>query len=376
MKDSKPEKKISSLRLVLTLIAFVLAAGIMVLAAVNIRHLTVDNMMKTLRSWLGMEQPTESFHYSGDEALAFADVGNGLLVVNQTGVTLFDEYGDKLAERAAVFEAPTAVSNGSIVGIYEIGGNTLLTIDDKGVDHVYEAENKLISVSVNKGGWFVLCAEEENYKGSVTVLNSQRKAVYKLYSGDGYLLNAVLNDDGTRLAAIKLTADGSRIVEYTLDSEEEKSSVTLTDTVALKCVYGAYGELSVLTDSGYVIIDADGVAKTIYEYGELSLGDFSLDGEGYSVIYCQSYSETKKSCLITIDDFGSLIARLDIAKPVLDVSASGQRIAVLYDDGLMVYDKAFGLQGGRYDTETDAAGVIMLPNGRSIVTGEYSAQVY
>ena len=119
MKDSKPEKKISSLRLVLTLIAFVLAAGIMVLAAVNIRHLTVDNMMKTLRSWFGMEQPAESFHYSGD----------------------------------------------------------------------------------------------------------------------GYLLNAVLNDDGTRLAAIKLTADGSRIVEYTLDSEEEKSSVTLTEISLFSASY-------------------------------------------------------------------------------------------------------------------------------------------
>ena len=375
MDEKKPENKISTPRLILTMLVFVLAAGIIVLAAVNIRHLSWNSMVKTLRSWFGMEQKAEDFYYSSEGALALESVGGGLLVVTHSGVTLYDEYGDKLTERAGVYDAPVAVSNGSVAGVYEPGGVTLLTVDSKGADRVYEADEKLISVSVSRGGWFVLCTEEENYKGSVTVLNSQRKAVYKLYSGDGYLLNAALNDDGTRLAAIKLTAEGSQIVEYTLDSDEVKNTVTLGETVALKCIYGAYGDLSVVTDKGYMIIDSDGVTKSSYDYNGLTLGDFSMGGEAYSAVYCRSYSETEKSCITTLDDFGGVIARLDITNPVVDISANGERIAVLYENGLALYDKTMGLQKS-FAVGADAEGVILLDDARAIVVGEYSAHVF
>ncbi len=206
------------------------------------------------------------------------------------------------------------------------------------------------------------------------MLNSQRKAVYKFYSGDGYLLNAVLSSDCKNLAAVKLSSTGSEIVRYRLNSEEEQMKADIPSDVAVKAKFGVYGGIAVLTDTEFIALNDDGSVKNSYDYSEYRLRDFSMDGDGYSVIFCQSYKENDRSNLVTVDDSGKMISRQEIVKEIIDVSASGQYIAVLYSDGLVIYDKNLK-ERSTYEIDSGAETVMMCSDGAAIVSGEFFAEV-
>ena len=227
---------------------------------------------------------------------------------------------------------------------------------------------------MNRKCWFALCTEETNYKGSVTVLNGQRKAVYKFYSGDGYLLSAVVSDNNKKLTAVKLNASGSQLVEYRLDSEEPVMTADIAAEVAIRCKYGAYGSLTVLTDSSLINLNEDGTVKNSFDFSDYALADYSTGGDGYSVLYCEASQPDTRASLMTVDDSGKLISKVETLRDIKDVDASGQYIAVLYTDGLMIYDKSLR-ERGTYETATDAMTVLMRSDGTAIVSGEFSAAV-
>ncbi|MBQ6539705.1 MAG: hypothetical protein IJL71_01585 [Oscillospiraceae bacterium] len=374
MRDKRSDKKISTWKLLVTLVVFILVAGFIVLAAVNINDLSLESMGRTLKSWFGTKERAETISYEGTEPVGFAELNGGLITLSLEGFTVFDEYGNKAADRSVVMSEPVAVSGKKAAGVFDRGGKTLFIINPGGDIKVYESDEKLLSVSVNANGWFALCTEETNYKGSVTVLNSQRKAVYKFYSGDGYLLNAVVSDDNKSLAAVKLNSGGSELVRYSLNSEEVRMTAKADSQVMVKAKFGVYNGVSVLTDTSFIAYDDDGQVKESFGFSDYRLGAFSLDGDGFSVILCRSDSGENRSKLVTLDDSGKVISELEIVKEVKGLSASGRYIAVLYSDGLSVYDKSLK-ERRTYETDPGAESVMMCGDGAVIVAGEYSAAI-
>ena len=374
MNKKRSAKKITLPRIIISVIAFILIVGVLVLVAVNIRDLSFDAMGKTLKSWFSVGGRAETIEYGDKEPTAFAGASGGIVAASKTGFIVFDKWGDKVVQSDVVMEKPVAITNGTVSGIYDCGGYTLFTVDDKGNVGSYESREKLVSVSVNEEGWFAICTEEENYKGSVTVINKKGDEVYKLYSGDGYILSAELSSDSKMLLAVKLNSRGTQIVEYSLDSEEEQAHIALPEQVAVKCEYGGYGKISVLTDVGFYVYNTDGTLENSYDFSGYDLDGFTLEDDGYSVIYCGAYLADTRAYLATLDDYGNVIARQETAKTIVDISAAGQYIAVLYTDGLTIYDKNLR-EHETCEITNGANAVVMGSDGTAIVTSEYSAQV-
>lgn len=373
MNKKRSKKKKSTLRVITSVVIFALIAGVIVLVAVNARNLSLAAMGRTLKSWFGIAAKTEGFYYEDQESVAFAELSGGLVAASDTGFVVFDRRGDKIADRNVLLSQPTVVSNNGTAGVYDSGGSTLFIIDNKGAENVYESDKNITSVSVNRNGWFALCTEESNYMGSVTVLNSDGDAVYKLYSGDGYVLSAVISDDNSKMFAVKLNTAGTEIVEYRLDSEEVQSTVSIPLEVALMGKYGAYGDTVILTDASFQVFGSGGKQENVFEFTDYSISDFSLGGDGFSVVSC-TYQSDAREYLITLDDYGKVLAKQEVVKEVMDVSATGQFVAVLYSDGLTVYDKSLR-ELETYEVSPGVNTVIMCSDGSAIASGAYSAEV-
>ncbi len=374
MNKKRSDKKFTIPRLIISVVIFAIIVGIIVLVAVNIRDLSFASMGKTLRSCFGAGSKEVTMDYEDKAPTTFVRLSDGIVAASDTGFVAFDKWGDKVAYRDVVMAQPVAISNGKLAGVYDSGGYTLFMVDDNGNVESYETKEKLVSVSVNEKGWFALCTEEENYKGSVTVLDNDGNEVYKLYSGDGYILSAELSDDSKMLLAVKLTSNGTDIVEYRLDSEIEQARISIPSQVVVKCEYGGYNDISVLTDSGFYIYDNDGKEKATNGFEGYQLKSFDLDDDGYSVIYCGAYEEDTISFIMTLDDSGNVIAKKEVAKTIVDISAAGQRIAVLYTDGLVIYDKNLK-ERETSEISSGMNAVVMCDNGKAVVTNEYSAEV-
>ena len=159
-----------------------------------------------------------------------------------------------------------------------------------------------------------------------------------------------------------------------VEKVQEQMKADIPSGVAVKAKFGVYGGIAVLTDTEFIALNDDGSVKNSYDYSEYRLRDFSMDGDGYSVIFCQSYKENDRSNLVTVDDSGKMISRQEIVKEIIDVSASGQYIAVLYSDGLVIYDKNLK-ERSTYEIDSGAETVMMCSDGAAIVSGEFFAEV-
>ena len=110
-------------------------------------------------------------------------------------------------------------------------------------------------------------------------------------------------------------------------------------------------------------------------YGNLYLHDYALDGDGFCALLLGRYQSGNICTLTTFDVDGAELARLELTEEVLDISAAGEYLAVLYDDALVIYTR--DLQEHARLEDTQYAGQIqMRADGTALMISGASAWRY
>ena len=79
--------------------------------------------------------------------------------------------------------------------------------------------------------------------------------------------------------------------------------------------------------------------------------------------------------LVTVDKDGEVLGYLDVREEVLDISASGRYLAVLYSDRLAVYNQDLQPYATLQGTG-DARGVLMRSDGSALLLSAGSASLF
>ena len=76
--------------------------------------------------------------------------------------------------------------------------------------------------------------------------------------------------------------------------------------------------------------------------------------------------------LVTVGTDGAVLAELDVNREVLDISAAGRYLAVLYTDRLVIYNQQLQTYASLTGTGF-ASGVLMRPDGSAVlISSEYA----
>ena len=79
--------------------------------------------------------------------------------------------------------------------------------------------------------------------------------------------------------------------------------------------------------------------------------------------------------LVTVNEKGEELASLDVSEEVLDLSAAGRYLAVLYADSLVVYNQDLEVYA-TYEGTDYASGVLMRSDGSALLTSGESASLF
>ncbi len=181
------------LAVVVALAAVVLSLAIQLLLIPAHRPRTLD---------LGMETGTDS---------AMQTVEDGILVYNNQGMKLIDHKGETRWSTKISMSSPVVEHAGDYILAADLGGNHAAALYKNGEQvREYQLGKDIISAKVNPKGMAVFATAADGYKGSVVVIDKKGKEVFRWNSGDGYIMDLDVSDNGHYLAVAQLSSAGTQ----------------------------------------------------------------------------------------------------------------------------------------------------------------------
>ncbi len=321
------------------------------------------------------EENREKFSFDAYSDNIFEEMNGGLLVLSASEYQAFDSSGELIDQGTKAFTHPAMSAGKAGAVLWSQGGTDAMLLMADGTSYNADTRQPIISASMNDRGYTAISTEETGYKGLVTVYDPKGEPIYKWYSGYAYLTDAAVSPAGTGMAALTLSAEGSRIVCYSFSSEEEQGSALLDGQLCFDLDYLSENRLCAVAEDRAVFLDGRG--KTLWEYffDDLYLKDYSLDGSGFAVFVLGRYRTGGSGRIVSVGSGGSEEGSLEITSEVRSLSVRGKYIAVVYSDSVVLYDSSLHVVGsieGSAGYERALAGA----GGKLIAVTGYRADEY
>ena len=334
----------------------------------------------TLRRWLiyGNGNSTQDVYtYAPATSNCYGLLGDALAVVSRNTIQIIGRDGVAVCEESVSLESPQLSVGKAQAAACSPGGDTIYVLDKAGIRRTMQADRGLCYYSARMNGSDYLAVTEQSpgYKAAVSVYNPAGELEFHFDSHDSYLSDAVVTEDGRYLAAVSLgSADGvfaSRLLVYDLASAEQVSETAIRDGLVMDFSNRADRLLN-LCDSRFTITTLTGETLLDKAYGNLYLHDYAITGGDFAALLLGRYQAGNICTLSTYDLDGMLLASLEVTDEVLDLSAAGDYLAVLYGDSLAIYDNTLS-EIARLDTTDYAGQVRMDPKGTALLISASSA---
>jgi len=318
----------------------------------------------------------DAFSYAADPDSRFAPFGDGLLVVTPHVIQFHGGDGAILYELDIDFANPQLTVGRHHACVCDVGGNTLYILDRNGLVETKPTEQELCyySARLNGSDYLAVTEQKSGYKASVSVYDNMGSPVFYFDSYETYICDAIVTEDCKSLAAVSLEPSGgifaSSLVVYDFSSESQRSSFSIRDGLVMETV-SQNGRLISLCDKRLCITGEDGSSILDYPYNGLYLHNYALRGDGFCALLLGRYQAGNLHTLTTFSLDGKAISTMELSEEVLDLAASGDFLAVLYSDSLVIYrpdlTEYSRLDGTGYAGQIQFAsdGTILLISGTS-----------
>ncbi|MCI9507258.1 MAG: hypothetical protein HFF62_11900 [Oscillospiraceae bacterium] len=357
--EGKSKSLLQRLRVLLIVAAAALAVASLTAMEDGVRF-------ASLRRWLmyGESSSTQDFHvYASDSGNRYGQLGTGLLVASPNNIQFFRDSG------SAAYEIPVKMKNPQMsvgqrqAAVCDVGGDSLYLLDPMGTRRKMSTERGLCYYSARLSGsdYLAVTEQKNGYKAAVSVYNASGEPVFHFDSYDNYISDAIVTSDSRSVVAVSLESQygvfASKLLVYDLESAQLTGSRIIQDGLVMDFSCNN-NRMICLCDKRFVIATLDGQMLLDRPYGNLYLHDYALDGDGFCALLLGRYQSGNICTLTTFDVDGAELARLELTEEVLDISAAGEYLAVLYDDALVIYTR--DLQEHARLEDTQYAGQIQM----------------
>lgn len=345
-----------------------------VLVVVVLTSMEDGNHFASLRRWLmyGDSGTGQNYYtYVADGNNRFALLGEDLLVVNQNTLQLLSDDGTIRYSLSVSMTTPMVSVGGDVAAVCDVGGSSLYLLDETGTRREMTLSSGLryYSARLNSAGWLAVTEEKNGYKASISVYNSSGELVFSFDSYDSYITDALVTEDCRSVVAVSLAPQdsvfSSTLLVYDLSEAVLTASCPIRDGLPMDITCTG-DELLALCDTRLAIADLEGNTILDYPYGSMYLHDYAFGGKDFCALLLGKYKAGNICELTTFDLEGQQIASLEVTEEVLDLSAAGNYLAVLYSDCLVIYTRDLQ-EHARLDGTDYAGHVIMEPGGTAMV---------
>ncbi|MBR3704301.1 MAG: hypothetical protein IKM11_02280 [Oscillospiraceae bacterium] len=374
--EKKPKKKPHFFRRFLLLLAVL----IVVLTVSVLSTMEDGDHFTALRRYLmygNSAQTQDLYTYASHQSNLYERLSNELLVVNPQGIQILHQDGTLLYEMQTVIGAPAISVGTELAAVCDTQGSSVHVLSSTGLRWTHNSGEGLLCycARMSSSDHLAVTEQKNGYKASVSVYDQKGTLIFRFDSHDSYLSDAVVTPDGKRLVVLALGEKGgaftSTVVVYDLVTAQRIGEYPISDALVLDLSV-TDERIILLCDKRLVILTLDGQTMLNYTYGERYLHDYALTGEDFCALLLGRYQSSNICRLATYSLDGETLASLELTEEVLDMSAAGDRLAVLYTDALVIYDRTLN-EVARLDETDHAGGVRMDHDGTALLIAETAA---
>jgi len=304
----------------------------------------------------------------------FADLDGAIAAVGALGIQSLDYAGNELLRDTFRMYSPAIRSINSRAIAFDIGGTSVRVFNADRVLSAVETDGAIISASLNRNGWFAVNTQESSgLRGVVTVYNNSGTAVFRVNLGSGYAFSSIISNDNRNLAVLNLTGEGSRVTLYQgLNQSELDSEFVFPDELILDLHFLSGGDLLAVSTNALIVLDRNGVSRELFDYSDKRLGGFIISDRDI-ILHLLDYGVGHSGRLVRLNDSGNVQAELEVNRELRSMSFDDGSFAVLWSDGVSLYDNNFNER--LVPDEVLTAGVsriLSLGSGIALLTGDHS----
>lgn len=375
--EKKPRRKRSLFRRILLLAAVLLV----VLVVAVLSTMEDGDHFSALRRYLkygDSAQTQDLYTYASHQRNLFEPLGEELLVVNPNSIQLLHRDGLALYELQVSMNAPVISVGTELAAVCDAQGSTIYVLSSTGLRWTHENADGLLSycARMSANDYLAVTEQKTGYKASVSVYDGKGTLVFRFDSHEHYLSDAVVTEDGRHLIVFALGESSgsfsSTLIVYDLTTAKRVGEYPLLDGLALDLSTTESGTV-ILCDDRLAIISVSGETILNYAYEEQFLHDYTLTGEDFCALLLGRYQASNLCTLSTFSLDGAPLASLELTEEVLDMSAAGDHLAVLYSNALVLYDRNLN-EIARLDDTEHAGNVRMNTDGTALLIAETSAR--
>lgn len=242
-----------------------------VLAAAYLDLSNFDSLRRALSYDKADAAGENTYDYDNDRTNRFALLGDRLLVVSTTRVSVLADDGSEVYAQEVKLDSPAIALGGRTAAVYDVGGTTLYILGERGLvrDLSTETENGIISAKLNSSDMLALVTDKSGYKSSVSVYNASGERVFTFNSSNRYMIDACVERGGKHVAVATLGSEDAMFVStirrYALDQETAVSACVLDDSLLYE-LSSFGGTLVAVTDDRFLALSGDGSLGGSYDY--------------------------------------------------------------------------------------------------------------
>ncbi|MDR2420963.1 MAG: DUF5711 family protein [Oscillospiraceae bacterium] len=276
----------------------------------------------------------------------FADIGDAVVSAGPSGAAVYDGVGEEMYRESFAMANPAiaAAPGGMLAVVYDSGGKSARAAGRSGITVPLTLESEIVSCAVGRGGVFAVTTRGAGeYKGRVEFFRLSGgvpEKIYDWFSGEGPALGAAVSRSGKSFAALTLTARGGRIVLLDSGSTEPRGEYVHRDGAILELAYMASGTLIARADGALIAVSENGEGKVIRDFTGRELDGYAC-GDAFIVMHLSRADGGGE--LVSMDERGAELGRIETSRGLVWLSAAGDRAAVLRSDGLSLYDRELRL---------------------------------
>lgn len=316
----------------------------------------------------------DPFAFDAHSDNLYLRVGDGLLVASDVRLALFDGEGREKCSLSRNFPEVLCAVSGEFGLAYSQSGNTACVLGPEGMYRDLSLPGSILSADVSAEGSSVFVTEEQGFKGAVTVFEPQGEAVYRVYLGDGYPMDADVSQDGKHVSVLAMNGSGSRVSVYAMDKEEVAYQWDGEDVLYFELEYLKDGNLLLLSTEDAVFLSGKGGHLSSFSFEGEYLKDFAA-GDGFVTLVLGKYRTGSAARVVNLDESGNILGTLDVTAEVEGLSASQQRLCVRFSDRTVVYDKNLKLLGS-LDSTAGSLASLMRSDGNALIVSGGGAAIF
>ncbi len=318
-----------------------------VLALLNLDKLTPDNISHWFQYDLlgkteGNGYPVR-FNGTVVEKENFSVMDGAAVYCSDTSVVVLNSNAGEYQNSQHAFANPVLKSTSGYSIIYNSDANGFMIISRDKMIHSASSQQKIYEADIAHNGVYAILNHGSDYLAELSVYKNDNTRKFEYSFADYYVNNVSINKDGTRAALSGTLANNGSIISviYILDFSQGNylQKYEFDNSFIYDIEYLDNGNVFAVGSDMAYFIDVENSQKKDIPYNLRTLSNYEISRSQGLILSLSTDSGGHECDIICFDTEGKRKAEFSTDSRVVSIDAFNDKIAVLTQNNLGIYDK-------------------------------------